>query len=721
MANFEVTSDSDIGVFADDPTFASFISSTTTSYVYLSDDGQRVTLTGVNIVVNGSNQFVSGQIERVTVGTTDGSTTVALTVTDLSIDGTLLLGSAGAGAPAKAEYWDVLVAGETRFHAEAGGEALFFGDGKEIDSGTFNGDDVFVTGDWVDLFDSRVFGSFERVDGTAIVTSGTTHFTGYARLIYGDYDFVADTAFAQGGDDILVVKPLTGGGPAATIKVLGEAFSIENSATVVGGDDVIDASGGDTLTSGYTLFGDTERLLDSATLFGGNDTITGHDMSSNFIVGDVASVSNGRLIGGDDLIRGGSLNDRLYGDADFVLTGTIVGGNDTIYGGLGDDSIFGGGGDDKLYAGGGNDTVEGGEGDDRIFIGAGDSTVTAGLGDDYIRINKAGNVIIDGGDGQDTVDYSKSELGISLDILFGTFNGGLAGGDVLSNIENVIGTAQDDFVGGGNGNNTIETLGGEDQIFTDGGYDVIKAGADNDRVTLDSGGGRIYGGSGTDLLNVNLSVDSKVDLKQRFGDLGPGNQYVIDGFENVNGNEGNDSLFGTDGRNFLRGSDGDDRLVGRKGDDNIYGQIDNDRLEGGGDNDKLFGGSGDDSLFGGSGDDLLSGGSDSDLLFGGSGDDNVKGGGGIDRLTSGSGDDKMTGGTGVDTFVYVKGDDLDTITDFKNNTDRLTFEGFANPGNVFSIATQVGSDVVFNMGNGDILTVQNITVNQLSDDIFIIL
>ncbi|NJM30097.1 MAG: calcium-binding protein, partial [Rhizobiales bacterium] len=122
------------------------------------------------------------------------------------------------------------------------------------------------------------------------------------------------------------------------------------------------------------------------------------------------------------------------------------------------------------------------------------------------------------------------------------------------------------------------------------------------------------------------------------------------------------------------------------------------------------------------GNDALYGGNDNDELVGDEGADLLGGGNGNDILEGGTGNDRMFGNAGIDTFVFEIADDSDTIMDFADNADRidLTSYDFANANVAKSFAAQVGANVVFNFGAGDILTVNNITLAQLTGVDFIL-
>jgi len=158
----------------------------------------------------------------------------------------------------------------------------------------------------------------------------------------------------------------------------------------------------------------------------------------------------------------------------------------------------------------------------------------AGGGDDLIIANDARNVI-DGGAGNDTVSYERSDAGllVQLDSTRGGFLqrlladgiGGYATGDKLRNIENVTGSAHDDSLYGNELANVLSGLGGEDRLHGNKGND------------------RLFGGGGDDWLS---------------GDHGN---------DVVNGGSGRDTLIGGQGNDVLNGGAGDDALSGGAGRD----------------------------------------------------------------------------------------------------------------------------------------------------------
>jgi len=225
--------------------------------------------------------------------------------------------------------------------------------------------------------------------------------------------------------------------------------------------------------------------------------------------------------------------------------------------------------------------------------------------------------------------------------------------------------------------------------------DLIDAslGDGNDILTvspfLDSGGGRLSGGDGDDLIRGN--------------DVAGTNEILL-------GGRGDDSLFGRGGSEFLDGGPGPDDLSGGTSCEvltagicatdidivsyagrtrNVHADADGiasddgQRREGDtimGDVERLIGGHGDDHLGatatsfavleGHDGDDVMHGGRAIDSLLGGRGDDLIRGEGGPDRMFGGVGDDRLVGGLGRDRISGGKGRDrlfaLDGHTDHVN-------------------------------------------------------
>jgi Ca2+-binding RTX toxin-like protein len=297
-----------------------------------------------------------------------------------------------------------------------------------------------------------------------------------------------------------------------------------------------------------------------------------------------------------------------------------------------------------LTGGAGNDVLSGGDSDD---------TLTGGAGADNL----------DGGDGIDTVSYAGSAA-VTVDLNLAGPQGGRgdAKGDVLSHIENVIGSSGNDLLTGDSGDNALSGASGNDTLIGGAGADSLDGGAGTDTASYIASSGA-----------VTVGLDSGT------AQGGDAQGDTLTAVENVIGSAHDDILTGTTGNNRLDGGLGDDTI------------------EGGAGNDALIGGSGIDTASyehatagvsvslavtkaqntRGAGSDTLSsfenltGSAFNDTLTGDAHDNVLTGGGGDDLLIGSTGNDTLIGGTGNDQFKFLKvADHGDMIQDF-NNTSEL--------------------------------------------------
>jgi Ca2+-binding RTX toxin-like protein len=236
--------------------------------------------------------------------------------------------------------------------------------------------------------------------------------------------------------------------------------------------------------------------------------------------------------------------------------------------------------------------VNGSNGADRLSGTEFDDVINGNSGDDIIR-SSDGADHIDGGSGSDTMDYSRydGELSIVLDNANPvTVLGNGQPGDVLVDIENLIGGRRDDFFAGDDSDNTFRGNGGNDYFVASSGFD------------------HYYGGTGYDMVDY-----SKTGVGLFFN-------AAKNGVITVGGGIDHDTLKGIE---QIIGTDFDDRILGTKANNEFYG---------GGGKDQLAGGAGGDVLSGQGGDDVLTGGKDADIFV-------FETGGGKDTVT----DFKATG------------------------------------------------------------------------------
>ncbi|MDQ2095982.1 M10 family metallopeptidase C-terminal domain-containing protein, partial [Rhodalgimonas zhirmunskyi] len=100
---------------------------------------------------------------------------------------------------------------------------------------------------------------------------------------------------------------------------------------------------------------------------------------------------------------------------------------------------------------------------------------------------------------------------------------------------------------------------------------------------------------------------------------------------------------------------------------------------------------------------------------------------GNDRIIGRLGDDTLTGGNGADTFVFTTGFEADTVQDYETGIDTLQLSSGLWSGTltaaqvVSSFATDTGTDVVFDFGGGNIITLVDVaTTTGLEGDILIV-
>ena len=701
--------------------------------------------------------------------------------------------------------------GDDVLEGGAGADRLYGGPG--VDWISYQGSDAGVT---VDLEDGT--GEGGHAEGDVIVDIENVTGSDYSDVLTGDGQ--ANQLFGGEGNDILEggagadrldggpgldwifyhdsdagitvnLKDNTAAGSHAEGDVIIDIENVIGTAhpdTLVGDDganELEGGAGGDELDGGagvdWVSYAGSDgpvsvRLYDGLAQRGHaeGDTITGFE--------------NLRGSAHSDILAGTGRANRLEGGA----------GNDRVLGGSGDDVLEGGGGADRLYGGPGVDwisyqgsdagvtvdledgTGEGGHAEGDVIVdienvtGSDYSDVLTGDGQANQLFGGEGNDILEGGagadqlnggDGADWVSYQGSDAAVTVNLSYGTVQGGHAEGDVIIGIENVIGSDYQDILIGNDGANRLEGGDGNDRFWSSNGADRFDGGDGADRV--------IYSGSSSGVT---------VNLEDGTGEGGHAEGDIITAVESVEGSSHGDKLIGDDDYNILLGGHGDDELWGKDGNDVLVGGLGDDQLYGGDGNDGLYGRWGADLLDGGNGidsisyngsdagvminlmdgtgsggsaegdviidienvqgshyqdilvgddganrlsgifgDDELWGNGGDDVLNGQDGADRLGGGDGNDVLDGGSGADRLTGGGGTDIFLFDYESGNDTILDFTNDEDLidLTAFGLAGFGDLTLSSASNGVKIDLSVHNGGTILLQDFDLADLDASDFI--
>ena len=395
------------------------------------------------------------------------------------------------------------------------------------------------------------------------------------------------------------------------------------------------------------------------------------------------------------------------------IMGTVAA--DKIKGTDASEKIEGGAGDDTIHGMGGNDEINGGTGADLLVGGPGADKISGGT--DPSSANTTEN---------DTVSYSMSPAGISINLRAGTASGGDAEGDELgADIENARGSMYDDTIAGTRGANMLWGLDGDDDLSGDrgddeldggGGDDMLDGGDDDDTLTGGAGMDTLTGGDGKNTASYAgsmMGVTVRLHSGQSMGGDAEGDTWgnmttvpyqlpdedgrmvnyteTVPDIENLIGSDMNDVLAGDSRDNTIEGGGGDDKLYGGPG----------------GGKDTLDGGAGTDSLFGGIGDDTLDGGAGNDTLSGGSGDDSYYGGAGSDTIY----DTVDKGATDIRTISGAAKEDDTSTNDFDEKTGNAIGEN-----DTLSYARNKGA-VVINLANERFVSIETLIGTDEDDDL----
>jgi parallel beta-helix repeat protein len=305
----------------------------------------------------------------------------------------------------------------------------------------------------------------------------------------------ADTLVGSSGNDTLdgdLGADTMTGGDGNDIYVVDNAFdTVEETNTSTAQIDTVQAS------VSWTLGANLENLV----LTGVSDIDGTGNERRNFITGNAANnVIDGAA--GSDSMSGGDGNDTYYVDnADDTVIETSnsagPGGIDSVHSSLAAYTLA--------------NNVE------HLYIDSAGAANGTGNGLDNTLFAGAGNNVLDGREGNDTVSFERAVSGVTANLSTSAQQNTLGSGlDTLKFFENLTGSAYADSLSGNSAAN------------------VLNGGAGNDTLVGGSGDDRLIGGAGTDNLSGGTGADTYA-----FGalsDMGVGAlRDVINGFKTADG------------------------------------------------------------------------------------------------------------------------------------------------------------------------------------------
>jgi Ca2+-binding RTX toxin-like protein len=290
----------------------------------------------------------------------------------------------------------------------------------------------------------------------------------------------ADTLVGSSGNDTLdgdLGADTLIGGDGNDIYVVDNAFdSVVETNTSTAQIDTVKAS------VSWTLGANLENLV----LTGVSDIDgTGNELR-NFITGNAANnVIDGAA--GADSMSGGDGNDSYYVDnaGDSVIetnSDSVSGGIDTVHSSLAAYTL--------------TSNVE------NLYINTPDAANGTGNALDNTLYAGAGNNVLDGRAGNDTVSFERAMAGVTVTLSTSAQQNTLGSGlDTLKFFENLTGSAYADSLTGSSGANVL--IGGA-------GYDTLVGGSGDDRLSGGEGSDTLTGGTGTDTYVFGALTDMGV-------------------------------------------------------------------------------------------------------------------------------------------------------------------------------------------------------------------
>jgi serralysin len=325
--------------------------------------------------------------------------------------------------------------------------------------------------------------------------------------------------------------------------------------------------------------GDLRSLIENAAGGSGADTITGNQ-AWNSLWGNAGA---DKLYGltGDDQLTGGAGNDLLDGGDGFDTA--VFSGHSTDFKWSQNADKTWTIVDSRVWSPDGTDTLAGieslrfsnetlriddaptpafTEGNDSVSLSSSGGTFSSLGGNDWLKYTD-GRVIVDGGVGTDTADFSLFGSAVWVDLQYSGYEGWtmdrstLTGGTWreiadVANVENLVGTAHSDYLRGSAGNNVL---------YYTGGRDTLDGGVGTDTADFSLFGSAVW---------VDLQYSGYEGWTMDRSTLTGGTWREIADVANV------ENLVGTAHNDYLRGDAGNNVLTGSAGADTLFGGLGSD-------------------------------------------------------------------------------------------------------------------------------------------------
>ena len=473
--------------------------------------------------------------------------------------------------------------GSNVFNIDGSGNSITAGSGH--DSFSVNGNDNVVRGSGGDDY-YVVTGDQNLIDGG----TGMNYFEDY-----GNNNTFANVTVDPNSNTIIFVTK----NQVEEVTIAGEKYVFKNTNH----DNTSPASN----QVSYSYNQNTGELL----IIGSDITLECADDVENNI----------KLRGDNNVIQGGSLDDKIT-----VETGT----NNYIYGNSGDDEINMKTENNHLFGNDGNDTIT-------VDAANGANEIDGGAGDDIINVNSSNNTNIKTGDGNDNLtirgNSNTADMGGGNDKLL-----------VVGDSNNVTSTSGDNAfnvsgnkntITGGSGNETIIVSGSENNVSSGTGDDDFEIYGDSNKLSSVSGENEFYIEGDSNTVNGGTDKDTvTIEGDKNIADTGSGSDSII-----ANGNE--NQLTSTAGNNSFNVTGSSNTVTGGSGVDNVYINGNSNAVDTGDNNDSINVKGNENTVTSVNGNNTFDISGDKNIVTGGSGNEHITVSGSENNVTSGDGDDNF--------------------------------------------------------------------------------